>query len=155
MKNNPYNLGIKEYLKDSLQNYYIRILNENGFKLTGSNIAEMFGVYSFKSNWLNFNIANDRGIIETRISSILSPDNFYDFDIINVYFNRKNKLKEEKLKFGKSDLLKRLNLEQESELFERNISEIKEMFNESNYRKTELELNKIANERADILFGPK
>ena len=74
---------------------------------------------------------------------------------INVYFNRKNKLKEEKLKFGKSDLLKRLNLEQESELFERNISEIKEMFNESNYRKTELELNKIANERADILFGPK
>ncbi len=145
-------MGIKEYLDKSLNKYYIGILNKNGFELTESEISGMGGIYCFKSSRLNFNIVNDRGIIETRISSHFSK-HFYDFDLINVYLNRRNKLEVEKPKFGKSDLSKRLNLEQESELFENNLTELKTMFNELNYKQTESELNKIGNERAKLLFG--
>ncbi len=116
-------------------------------------MSGMAGKYKFKSSWLNFDIVNDRGIIETRISSVYSNE-FIDFDIINIYLNRKNKTEIEKPKFGKSDLSNRLNLKQESELFKSCILELKEMFNELNYKQSELELNKIENERADILFGP-
>ena len=145
-------MGIKEYLDNSLNKYYIDILNNSGFELTESNISRMGGIYRFKNSWLNFDIVNDRGIIETRISSLYS-ENFYDFDLINAYLNRRNKSVMEKTKFGKSDLSKRLNLEQESELFENNLTEIKSMFNELNYKQTELELNKIGNDRAKLLFG--
>ena len=145
-------MGIKEYLDTSLNKYYIRILNENGFELTESDISGMGGIYRYKNSWLNFDIINDRGIIETRISSLKS-ENFYDFDLINAYLNRRNNTELEKPKFGKSDLSKRLNLEQESELFENSLTELKTMFNELNYKQTEYELNKIGNERAKLLFG--
>jgi len=143
---------MKEYLDKSLNKYYLEILNHNGFELTESDFSGMGGIYRFKNSWLNFNIVNDRGIIETRISSLFS-ENFYDFDLINAYLNRRNILEIEKPKFGKSDLSKRLNLEQESELFENNLSELKAMFNEKNYKLTESELDKIGNERAKLLFG--
>ena len=145
-------MGIKEYLDKSLNKYFIGILNKNGFELAESNISGMGGIYRFKNIWLNFEIVNDRGIIETRISSIFSKHN-YDFDLINAYLNRKNKSNGENLKFGKSDLSKRLNLEQESELFENNLFELKTMFNELNYKQTESKLNEIGNERAKLLFG--
>jgi len=145
-------MGIKEYLDNSLDKYYIGILNKNGFELTESNIAGMGGVYRFKNSWLNFEIVNDRGLIETRISSLFS-ENFYDLDLINAYLNRREKTEMEKPKFGKSDLSKRLSLEQESELFENSLTEIKTMFNELNYKQTESDLNKIGNERAKLLFG--
>ena len=144
-------MGIKEYLDNSLNKYYIGILNKNGFELTESHISGMGGIYRFKNSWLNFDIVNDRGIIETRISSLKS-ESFYDFDLINAYLNRRNKTELKKPKFGKSNLPKRLNLEQESELFENNLTELKTMFNELNYKKTESELNKIGNERAKLLF---
>ena len=145
-------MGIKEHLDNSLNKYYIEILNNNGFELLESNISGMGGIYRFKTSWLNFDIVNDRGIIETRISSPYS-ENFYDFDLINAYLNRRNKSEMEKPKFGKSDLSKRLNLEQESELFEKNLTELKSMFNELNIKKTESDLKKIGNERAKLLFG--
>ena len=151
-RNQNEKMGIKEYLDTSLNKYYIGILNENGFELTESDISGMGGIYRFKNSWLNFDIVNDRGIIETRISSLKS-ENFYDFDLINAYLNRRNKTELEKPKFGKSDLSKRLNLEQESELFENSLTELKTMFNELNYKQTESELNKIGNERAKLLFG--
>ena len=135
-------MGIKEHLDNSLNKYYIEILNNNGFELLESNISGMGGIYRFKTSWLNFDIVNDRGIIETRISSPYS-ENFYDFDLINAYLNRRNKSEMEKPKFGKSDLSKRLNLEQESELFEKNLTELKSMFNELNIKKTESDLKKI------------
>jgi hypothetical protein len=145
-------MGIKEYLDNSLNKYYIEILNKNGFELTESNIGLLGGIYRFKNSSLNFDIVNDRGIIETRISSLYS-ENFYKLDLINTYLNRRNKTELEKPKFGKSDLSKRLNFEQESELFENSLSELKTMFNELNYKHTESELNKIGNERAKLLFG--
>ena len=145
-------MGIKEYLDNSLNKYYIGILNKNGFELTQSNISGMAGMYRFKNSWLNFDIVNDRGIIETRISSLFS-DEYFDFDLINAYLNRRNRRELEKPKFGKSDLSKRLNLEQESELFENNLTELKSMFSELNYKQTESELIKIGNERAKLLFG--
>ena len=144
-------MGIKGYLDNSLNKYFIRTLNKKGFELTESDVRGMGGMYRFKSNWLNFEIVNDRGIIETRISSIYSK-HYYDFDLINAYFNRKNKSNGENSKLGKSDLSKRLNLEQESKLFESNLSELETMFNELNYKQTELELNEIGNERAKLLF---
>jgi hypothetical protein len=142
-------MGIKEYLDNSLNKYYIGILNKNGFELAESNISGMGGIYRFKNSWLNFDIVNDRGIIETRISSLYS-ENFYDLDLINAYLNRRNKTELKKPKFGKSDLSKRLNLEQESELFENNLTELKTMFNEFNYKQTESELDKIGNERVKL-----
>ena len=145
-------MGIKEYLDNNLNKYYIGILNRNGFELTESDINGMGGIYRFKNSWLNFDIVNDRGIIETRISSLYS-DNFYDLDLINAFLSRRNKTELEKPKFGKSDLSKRLNLEQESELFESSLTELKSMFNELNYKQTESELNEIGNERAKLLFG--
>ncbi|AXO79964.1 hypothetical protein DZC78_06035 [Olleya aquimaris] len=145
-------MGTKENLDTSLNKYYIGILNENGFELTESDISGMGGIYRYKNSWLNFDIVNDRGIIETRISSLKS-ENFYDFDLINAYLNRRNNTELEKPKFGKSDLSKRLNLDQESELFENSLTELKTMFNELNYKQTESELNKIGNERAKLLFG--
>ena len=149
-------MEIKEYLDSCLNKYYIEILNKNGFELTETNFSSMGGIYRFKNSWLNFEIVNDRGIIETRISSIFS-DNFYDFDVMNVYLKRrsKTKIEIEKPKFGKSDLSKRMNLEQESILFENNLTEIKTLFNKLNYKQTELELNVIGNERAKLLFGQK
>ena len=151
-RNQNEKMGIKEYLDTSLNKYYIGILNENGFELTESDISGMGGIYRYKNSWLNFDIVNDRGIIETRISSLKS-ENFYDFDLINAYLNRRNNTELEKPKFGKSDLSKQLNLEQESELFENSLTELKTMFNELNYKQTESELNKIGNERAKLLFG--
>ena len=143
---------MKVYLDKSLNKYYLGILNQNGFEMTESDFSGMGGIYRFKNSWLNFDIINDRGIIETRVSSLFSK-HFYDFDLINVYLCRRNKSADENSKFGKYDLSKRLNLEQESELFKNNLSELKTMFNKLNYKQTESELNKIGNERAKLLFG--
>ncbi|TQO37030.1 hypothetical protein GQ41_1619 [Arenibacter algicola] len=151
--NNPHHLGIKEYLDQSLNKYYIGILKDNGFELVKSKMSGMAGFYVYKSNWLNFIIANDRGIIETNISSLYSKE-YYDFDIINAYLLRLDGLNSSRNKFGGNDLTKRLNLEQESNLFKSNIELIKELFNKENYKKTEFELDRIGNERADLLFGP-
>ena len=151
--NNPHHLGIKEYLDESLNKYYIEILKDNGFELVKSKMSGMTGFYVFKSDWLNFIIANDRGIIETNISSLHSKE-YYDFDIINAYLLRSNGLDSSSIKFGGNDLTKRLNLEQESNLFKSNIDLIKGLFNKKNHKKTEFELDKIGNERADLLFGP-
>jgi hypothetical protein len=151
-RNEKEKMGIKEYLDNSLNKYYIELLNKNGFEMTESKISGMGGIYRFKNSWLNFIIINDRGIIETRIFSPYS-ENFYDFDLISAYLKRRNKLEMKKPKFGKSDLSKRLNLEQESELFENNLTELKSMFSELNFKKTESELNKIGKERAKLLFG--
>ena len=145
-------MEIKEYLDSCLNKYFIEILNRNGFELTEKLFSGMGGIYRFKNSWLNFEIVNDRGIIETRICSIFS-DTFYDFDILDVYLKRNNKIEIEKPKFGKSDLSKRMNLEQESRLFESNLTEIKTLFNKLNYKQTEFELNIIGNERAKLLFG--
>lgn len=147
-------MEIKEYLDSCLNKYFIEILNKNEFELTETNFSGLGGIYQFKNSWLNFEIINDRGIIETRVSSTFS-NTYYDFDIINAHLNRRNKTEKEieKQKFGKSDLSKRMNLEQESNLFENNISEIKTIFNKLNYKQTELELNAIGTERAKLLFG--
>tara|TARA_R110000850_G_C9860020_1_gene456196 strand:+ start:324 stop:914 length:591 start_codon:yes stop_codon:yes gene_type:complete len=145
-------MGIKEYLDKSLNKYYLGILKENGFELTESDFSAMAGIYRFKNNWLNFDIVNDRGIIETRISSLYS-ENFYDLDLITAYLNRRNKKEMENPRFGKYDLSVRLTLEQESELFKSNLTELKTMFNKLNYKQTESELNKIGDERAKLLFG--
>ncbi|MEG9329240.1 hypothetical protein V6B16_14970 [Salinimicrobium catena] len=145
-------MGIKEYLDHCLNKYYIDILNKNEFILTESVIDGMGGIYRFKNSGLNFDIVNDRGIIETRISSPFSQ-NFYDLDLINAYLQRRNNIELEKLKFGKSDLSKRLNLDQESRLFKHCLTELKTMFNKINYKQTESELNKIGNERVKLLFG--
>ena len=142
---------MKVYLDTSLNKYYLGILNQNGFEMTESDFRGMGGIYRFKNSWLNFDIINDRGIIETRVSSIFSK-HFYDFDLINAYLCRRNKSDDENSKFGKYDLSKRLNLEQESELFENNISELKSMFNEKNYKLTESELRKIEEERVKLLL---
>jgi hypothetical protein len=144
-------MGIKEYLDNSLNKYYIEILNNNGFKLTESNFSGMGGIYRFKNSWLNFDIVNDRGIIETWISSLYSK-NFYDFDLIYAYLSRRNKTELEKPKFGESDLSKRLNLEQESELFKNSLPELKTMFNKLNYKQIGSELNKIGSERAKLML---
>ena len=74
-------------------------------------------------------------------------------DLINAYLNRREKTEIEKPKFGKSGLSKRLSLEQESELFENSLIELKILFNKLNYKQTESDLNKIGNERAKLLFG--
>ena len=144
-------MGIKEYLDSCLNKYYIGMLKSNGFELVDSNISGMGGIYYFKSDWLNFSILNDRGIIETRISSLYSKKEF-DFDIINAFFVRNTGLTIDDKKFGKSDLSKRLNLEQESQLFESSIDTLKTMFNEQNYNQTELELHKYEKERAKLIF---
>ena len=64
-------------------------------ELTESDISGMGGIYRFKNSWLNFDIVNDRGIIETRISSLYS-ENFYDLNLINAYLNRRNNTELEK-----------------------------------------------------------
>ncbi len=145
-------MGIKEYLDNSLNQYYIGILNNNDYELIESVISGMGGMYRFKNTWLNFEIVNDRGIIETRISSLFS-ENFYDLDLIIALLNRENKIEPVKSKYRKSDLSKRLSLKNESELFKNNLSQINTMFNQLNFKESEFKLDKIGNERAKLLFG--
>ena len=141
-------MGIKEHLDFSLRIHFDRVLKSNEFELVNSNIGGMGGIYYFKNNWLNFNLLNDRGVILTSISSIHSKKEF-DFNVISVLLTKKNT----PLKLVKQDYSTSLNLKQESSLFESNIELLKEMFNEENYKKTELELNKFQKERAKLRYG--
>jgi hypothetical protein len=143
---------MKEYLDETLEKYFIKFLNINEFKLIDSEFSGMGGIYRFENRDLKFNLVNDRGIIETYISSIYST-NFFDFDLINFYFLKQSKLESLKPSFGKNLLTKRLNLEEIRLFIEKEFDWIKFIFNKTEYSKTETELIHIGNERAKLLFG--
>jgi len=135
-------MTFKEYLDKNLNKYYLNTLEQNGFEITKSDFRGMGAGYYFKNNWLNFNIINDRGIIMTNISSIYSKKVF-DFNIIDAAFIQES---------GKYDLLKNLSLEQESDLFQKNIDLLYSIFNKHNYKQTELKLHTFNKERAKLIF---
>ena len=112
----------------------------------------MGGIYRFKNKNLKFNIINDRGIIETTISSIYS-ENYFDFELLKVYFFKQTKSEIIKPKFGENILSKRLSLEEISYFLEKEINWIGSIFDKTKYLKTENELQNIGNERAKLLFG--
>ncbi len=143
---------MKEDLDNCLEKYFIQILNRNGFKLIDSDFSSMGVIYRFKNSNLKFNIINDRGIIETSISSINSI-NYFDFELVNIYFLKQNKTKILKPKFGENVLSKRLNLEEISLFFDKEFDWIKSVFDKTEFLKTETELQNIGNERAKLLFG--
>ena len=114
----------------------------------------MSGLYSFKNDSLEFTIVNDRGIMETRIKSIHFNDSFFDFDTINVLMKKlKGEIDSSNKSVFKNYLTKRLNLEDEAELFDRNMDFIKELFDKKNFKRTEKALREIGKERAKFLFG--
>ena len=143
---------MKEYLDESLEKYFIQTLNKNGFELIDSEFSDMGGIYRFENGNLKFSIINDRGIIETSISSKYSI-NAFDFGLLNVYLLKKIKPESIKPKFGENILSKRLNLDEESDFFEKQFDWIKTIFNKTEYLLTENELLHLANERMNILFG--
>ena len=119
---------MKEYLDESLEKYFIQTLNKNGFELIDSEFSDMGGTYRFENGNLKFSIINDRGIIETSISSKYSI-NVFDFGLLNVYLLKKIKPESIKPKFGENILSKRLNLDEESDFFEKQFDWIKTIFN--------------------------
>jgi hypothetical protein len=143
---------MKEYLDNCLEKYFIQILNRNEFKLIDSEFFGLGGIYRFENSDLKFNIINDRGIIETSISSIYS-EYFFDFELVNFYLFKQTKSEILKPKFGENILSKRLNLEEISSLFEKELDYINFIFSKTEYLKTETELLKIGAERAKLLFG--
>ena len=92
---------MKEYLDESLEKYFIQTLNKNGFELIDSEFSDMGGIYRFENGNLKFSIINDRGIIETSISSKYSI-NAFDFGLLNVYLLKKIKPESIKPKFGEN-----------------------------------------------------
>jgi hypothetical protein len=143
---------MKEYLGEYLEKYFIQILNRNGFELLDSSFSGIGGIYRFEKEHLKFNIINDRGILETSISSIYSK-NAFDFGLLYIYFLKKIKPESIKPKFGKNILSKRLNLDEESAFFEKQFDWIKTVFNKTEYLTTENELLNLANDRMKLLFG--
>ena len=143
---------MKEYLDECLEKYFIQILDRNGFELIESTFSGMGGIYRFENEHLKFSIINDRGILETSISSIYSK-NVFDFGLLYVYFLKKIKAESIKPKFGENILSKRLNLEEESEFFEKQFDWLKTIFNKTEYLTTENELLNLATERMKLLFG--
>ena len=143
---------MKEYLDECLEKYFIQILDRNGFELIESTFSGMGGIYRFENEHLKFSIINDRGILETSISSIYSK-NVFDFGLLYVYFLKKIKAESIKPKFGENILSKRLNLEEESEFFEKQFDWLKTIFNKTEYLATENELLNLATERMKLLFG--
>ena len=135
-------MKIKEYLDYCLNNYFLKILEDNKFKIDKSDFSSIGGVYEFKSNNLKFKILNDRGLVETLISSIFS-ERFYDFETLRAFLNRKNELKNRKSVFGKNGNFRKLSLKEQSEFFEKNIEFLNEQFNEKNYSDTEEKLNEF------------
>lgn len=145
---------MKEHLDKCLEKYFIEILNRNEFKLAHSEFLDMGGIYRFENSTLKFDIINDRGIIETSISSIHSK-NSYDFKLVNVYFLKLTKSEILEPKFGKNILSKKLSLDEISLFFDREFEWISSIFNKTEYFKTEAALNTIGDERAKLLFGNK
>ena len=143
---------MKEYLDECLEKYFIQILNRNEFEFIDSTFSGMGGIYRFENEHLKFSIINDRGILETSISSIYSK-NVFEFGLLYVYFLKKIKHQSIKPKFGENIFSKRLNLEEESEFFEKQFDWIKTIFNKTEYLTTENELLNLANERMKLLFG--
>lgn len=143
---------MKELLDNYLEKYFIQILNKNEFKLIDSEFSGMGGIYRYENSDLKFNIINDRGIIETSISSLYSK-NFFDFELINNYFLKQTKSEFLKPNFGENILTKRLNLEEISLFFDKEFDWIKFIFDKTEYSKTETELLNIGIERAKLLFG--
>ena len=143
---------MKEYLDNCLEKYFIHILNRNKFKLINSEFSGMGGIYKFKNNNLKFNLINDRGIIDSSITSIYSK-NFYDFEIVNIYLLNHNKTEFLKLKFGENIFSKKMNLEEISSFFEDEFDKINFIFSKSEYSKTENELQILEKERVRRLFG--
>ena len=143
---------MKKYLDECLKKYFIQILDRNRFELIDSTFSGMGGIYRFENEHLKFSIINDRGILETSISSIYSK-NVFDFGLLYVYFLKKIKAESIKPKFGENISSKRLNLEEESEFFEKQFDWLKTIFNKTEYLTTENELLNLANERMKLLFG--
>jgi hypothetical protein len=135
-------MKIKEYLDYCLNNYFLKILEENQFKIDKSDFSSIGGVYEFKSNKLKFKILNDRGLVESFVSSIFS-ERFYDFETLRAFFNRKNESKNGKSVFGKNGNFRKLSLKEMSEFFEKNIEFLNEQFNERKYSDTEEKLNEF------------
>lgn len=143
---------MKEHLDNCLEKYFTQILNRNDFKLLNSDSFGMDGIYRFENENLKFNIINDRGIIETTISSIYS-DNSFDFELLHAFFLKQTKSEITKPKFGENILSKRLSLEEISFFFEKELNWIKSIFDKTQYLKTEEKLLNLGNERAKLTFG--
>jgi hypothetical protein len=143
---------MKNYLDESLEKYFFKILNSNGFQLVGSQFSGMGGLYRFESDHLKFAIINDRGLIETTIASIYSKNDF-DLELLSAYFLTKMTPDCLNAKFGESILSKRLNLEEQNEFFEKQFDWIKTIFTKTAYLTTESDLSNLANERVKVLFG--
>ncbi len=144
----------KEYLDYCLEKYYQKLLDKYGFVLIDTQLSGMGALYSFKNDSFVFTIINDRGVIETRIKSINSGDSYFDFDTLNVLMKKlKGEINSSDKSVLRNYLTKRLNLEDESELFDREMDFIKELFDKKNFKRTEKALNEIGKERAEFLFG--
>jgi hypothetical protein len=144
-------MKIKEYLDYCLNKYFLQTLEENQFKLTNSDFSSNAGKYTFNNNILNFNIINDRGLIETSISSIYS-DRFHNFETINLFLNPIDLNKKDRLTFGKNGNSKRLSLTDISELFENSIEKLNFKFDKCNYIETEKKLNKLETKNSDFEY---
>lgn len=146
--------GIKEYLDYCLEKYFQKVLDKNGFSLTDNKISNMSGLYSYKSDCIEFSLINDRGVVEARLKSIYIKDTSFDFETVNVLMKKlKGEIDKSDRSVFRNHYTKRLNLKDISELFDRNMNFIKELFDQKNIKQTKKALKEIGNERIEFLYG--
>ena len=135
---------MNEKLNEYLEKYFIQILEINEFKVISSDLYKLGESNIYSNNHLKFKLINDRGIIETSISSIFS-DLYFDFELLYSYYLIKTKAGNDKPKFGDKIINRRLSLEDISLFFEKEYNLLKNIFEKDNYLNNEKELLNIFN----------
>ena len=147
-----FNRSIKGQLDKHLKKNYQQILDLYQFELIEKKIQGLLAIYSYQNDVILIRLINDKGIVNSTISSVYGKGDFYDLDVINVLLKTKRRIdmNEEALKYY---LTRSMTPSKEVELLKNNMALIRELFEKNNFEKTQKELSEIGWKRAEFLFG--
>jgi hypothetical protein len=146
--------SFKDYLDQCIDIYYSNLISKYHFQVTRSYFEGLGALYEFESSSFKLKIVNDKGLINSEISSIYQPETYKDVDAFNSLIQL-NKVEEASLDKWqiKMILTKTLSCEEEANFINSEYNKISEILNQNNYQKTLQELDKLQRKRFNYLFN--
>ena len=142
---------IEGYLKYCSDKFYSEVLAKYNFKLVLKQIEGMGGLYQYENESFGFRVINDRGIVDGTLAPIHNLNVYFDLGLLYVLVSLKQKpnanLWDKRLALGKN-----LSCEEEAAFIDSKYVLLNDLLSAENYTETQVELEKVGRERADLLF---
>jgi len=125
-----------------------RLVEGRELKNLRKEVQGMGALYEAEGNNIGLRLINDRGCVTYDIYSLRKKSCYWDGEILSEILNPREE-KERKRS------VRRLSLEQQTELFLKKWDEIETLMDKENVSETDKTLSRLGTERSRILFKPK